>query len=188
MTRFDELFLADLHRYSDKSSPRAVVGSLLRNPGYAACILLRMQALAVERSVYVLPGVLRYLGLAFFGFDSVPGSRIGKGLLLPHPSGVVIGKGVVIGENATILQHVTFGERHLDGSGSHGYPRVGDNVVVGAGAKVLGSVLVNDGVTIGANSVVLSDCPPNSVVVGLPARVVKVSDYAPGRVTLDGSR
>lgn len=168
------VFFADLHRYTDRSSLRAVIGALLRSPGYLACIIVRLQAGAVARRALWIARILRYIGIALLGFDSVPGSRIGLGLLLPHPSGIVIGRGVVVGQNATLLQQVTLGERFLDGTGPHFYPQLGDNVTVAAGAKVLGDVRVHDGTVIGANSVVLADCPPNSVVVGVPARVVKI--------------
>lgn len=188
MTRLGGVFLIDLHRYAERSSVRAVLGALLRSPGYLACIFMRLQNLAVDRQVIWAARILRYIGIAVLGFDSVPGSKIGPGLLMPHPSGIVIGKGVIIGENATLLQQVTLGERHLDGRGPHFYPQLGDNVTVAAGAKVLGNVRVHDGTIIGANSVVISDCPPNSVVAGVPARVVKIQGAAMDRTSVEEGR
>lgn len=185
MRSLDGVFFADLHRYSDNSSMRGVLGALLRNPGYSACVILRMQHGAVARRSLVLARILRHVGLALFGFDSVPGNSVGHGLLLPHPSGVVIGKDVVVGTNATVLQQVTLGERHIDGTGPHLYPRLGDNVTVGAGAKVLGGVHVQDGVTIGANSVVLSDCPADAIVVGSPARIAKFRPRSSGSTSIE---
>lgn len=152
---------------------RGVIGALLRSPGYAACVLLRLQQLAFSRGHDLAACLIRHLGIGLFGLDAVPGNNIGSGLLLPHPNGVVIGKNVIVGANATILQGVTLGERYVGGSGPHLYPTLGTDVSVGAGAKVLGGVRVGDGAVIGANSVVLTDCPPNSVFVGAPAKNVK---------------
>lgn len=153
---------------------RGAVGALLRSPGYGACVLLRLQQIAVSRRRSVAACLMRHLGIALFGFDAVPGNKVGSGLLLPHPNGVVIGKNAVVGTNATILQGVTLGERYVDGSGPHLYPTLGNNVSVGAGTKVLGGVTIGDGAVIGANSVLLTDCPSNSVFVGAPAKMVKV--------------
>jgi serine O-acetyltransferase len=172
---FSSVFLRDLPRYSSKASLRGVLGALVRSPGYGACVLLRLQQLAFSRGHSVFACLLRNLGISLFGLDAVPGNRVGAGLLLPHPNGVVIGKDAVVGTNATILQGVTLGERYVDGTGPHLYPVLGTNVSVGAGAKILGGVQVGDGAVIGANSVVLSDCPPNSVFVGAPAKRIAVS-------------
>lgn len=99
-------------------------------------------------------------------------ARIGPGLRLPHPIGIVIGEGVVIGESCTIYQHVTLGARRR-GDWQRGlYPFVGDNVVLFAGAVLAGAIRVGDRSTVGANSVVLEDVPPESTAVGNPARVL----------------
>jgi serine O-acetyltransferase len=172
--KFRGIFVADLHRYSNKPFPRGVPGALLRHPGYAACILLRMQQVAGILRAPSLARILRFIALSLFGIDSIPGNAIGPGLLLPHPNGVVIGKGAVIGRNATLLQQVTIGEKHLNSLSDGRYPVLGDNVTVGAGAKVLGGVRLLDRTTIGANSVVLIDTPEDSLVVGAPARVIQV--------------
>ncbi|MDO5720821.1 MAG: hypothetical protein Q4P05_08800 [Actinomycetaceae bacterium] len=118
---------------------------------------------------------LRAVALSWFGLDTIPGSNIGPGLLLPHPNGIVIGKGTVIGSNVTILQQVTFGEKYISGDSNHGYPVLDDNVTIGAGAKVLGNVRLGEGTTVGANSVVLIDTPARSMVAGSPARVIRIN-------------
>lgn len=107
------------------------------------------------------------------GIEIHPGATIGKGLFIDHGMGVVIGETTVIGENCTIYQNVTLG-----GTGKeHGkrHPTLGNNVLVGAGAKVLGPFQVGDNARIAAGAVVLNEVPPNSTAVGVPARVVKVN-------------
>jgi serine O-acetyltransferase len=103
------------------------------------------------------------------GADIAPNAKIGSGLKLPHPHGVVIGHGCEIGSDCTILQGVTLGERYT--SEGHKYPKIGDNVVIGAGAKLLGGIEVGSRAKIGANSVVLRDIPCGATVVGVPGRL-----------------
>ena len=105
------------------------------------------------------------------GADISLGCRIGGGLLLPHPNGVVIHNDVEIGPNCLIFQQVTLGARHGR------VPRLGGHVDIGAGAKLLGGVVVGDDALIGANAVVLDDVPPGATVVGIPA--VVVAAYSP---------
>ena len=98
-----------------------------------------------------------------------PKAKIGKGLRLPHATGIVIGDGAIIGDNALIYQHVTIGDK---GSGDE-YPMLKDNVTIYAGACVVGSVTLHDDVVIGANAVVLHDIPAQSTAVGVPAKILK---------------
>ncbi len=105
------------------------------------------------------------------GVEIHPGAQIGKGLLIDHGIGVVIGETAVIGDCCTIYQGVTLGGTGKDKGKRH--PTIGNNVMIGAGAKVLGPFTVGDGSKIAANAVVLSEVPPNSTCVGVPARVVK---------------
>ncbi len=105
------------------------------------------------------------------GIEIHPGATIGKGLFIDHGHGVVIGETAIVGDNVTLYQGVTLG-----GTGKeHGkrHPTVGDNVMISAGAKILGSFTIGENSKIGAGSVVLSEVPPNSTVVGVPGRVVK---------------
>ncbi len=105
------------------------------------------------------------------GVEIHPGAKIGKGLLIDHGIGVVIGETAEIGDCCTIYQGVTLGGTGKDKGKRH--PTIGNNVMIGAGAKVLGPFTVGDGSKIAANAVVLSAVPPNSTCVGVPARVVK---------------
>lgn len=105
------------------------------------------------------------------GIEIHPGAKIGKGLFIDHGNGVIIGETTIIGDNVTLYQGVTLG-----GTGKeHGkrHPTIGNNVMISAGAKVLGSFTIGDNSKIGAGSVVLSEVPPCSTVVGVPGRVVK---------------
>ncbi|XAR53869.1 Serine O-acetyltransferase [Bertholletia excelsa] len=105
-----------------------------------------------------------------FAVDIHPGARIGQGILLDHATGVVIGETAVIGDDVSILHNVTLGGTGKVAGDRH--PKVGDGVMIGAGAKVLGNVRIGEGAKIGAGSVVLKDVPPKATAVGNPARVL----------------
>lgn len=117
------------------------------------------------------------------GIEIHPGAKIGKGLFIDHGNGVIIGETAIIGDNVTLYQGVTLG-----GTGKeHGkrHPTVGDNVMISAGAKVLGSFTIGANSKIGAGSVVLEEVPPGSTVVGVPGRVVKRSNTSLPQDTLN---
>ncbi len=117
------------------------------------------------------------------GIEIHPGAQIGKGFFIDHGTGVIIGETTVIGDNCTLYQGVTLG-----GTGKeHGkrHPTLGNNVMVGAGAKVLGSCFIGDNSKIGAGSVVLEEVPANSTVVGVPGRVVRRNDVRHPQEELD---
>lgn len=105
------------------------------------------------------------------GIEIHPGAEIGKGLFIDHGHGVIIGETSIVGDNVTLYQGVTLGGTGKEKGKRH--PTIGDNVMISAGAKVLGSFTVGENSKIGAGSVVLSPVPPDSTVVGVPGRVVK---------------
>lgn len=107
------------------------------------------------------------------GIEIHPAATIGKGLFIDHGMGVVIGETTIIGDNCTIYQNVTLGGTGKDEGKRH--PTLGNNVLVGSGAKVLGPFNVGDNARIAAGAVVLSEVPPNATAVGVPARIVKVN-------------
>ena len=122
-------------------------------------------------------------GVRKTGIEIHPGAKIGKGFFIDHGNGVIIGETAEIGNNVTLYQGVTLG-----GTGKeHGkrHPTVGDNVMISAGAKVLGSFTIGANSKIGAGSVVLKEVPPNSTVVGVPGRVVKRGNESLPRENLD---
>ena len=117
------------------------------------------------------------------GIEIHPGATIGEGLFIDHGTGVIIGETSVIGDNVTLYQGVTLGGTGKETGKRH--PTIGDNVMISAGAKVIGSFTVGENSKIGAGSVVLSEIPPNSTVVGIPGRVVKREDIRLPRLDLD---
>lgn len=117
------------------------------------------------------------------GIEIHPGAKIGKGLFIDHGTGVVIGETTIIGDNVTIYQGVTLGGTGKEQGKRH--PTIKDNVMISAGAKILGSFTIGENSKIGAGSVVLSEVPPNSTVVGVPGRVVKRDNVKIPREDMD---
>jgi len=114
---------------------------------------------------------LSQVGRFLTGIEIHPGAQIGQGLFIDHGMGVVIGETAIVGNNVTLFQGVTLGGTGKETGKRH--PTLGDNVVVGAGAKVLGNIHIGANSYIGANAVVLKDVPPNSTVVGVPGHITK---------------
>jgi serine O-acetyltransferase len=105
-----------------------------------------------------------------FGVDFHPAARIGSGILIDHATGVVVGETAVIGDGVSMLHGVTLGGTGKASGDRH--PKVGNGVLLGAGAKILGNIRIGEGSKVGAGSVVLADVPPHVTVVGVPARIV----------------
>jgi serine O-acetyltransferase len=140
-------------------------------PSFKVMILYRMAHRQYEKGHYFRARWISQRAARKTGIEIHPGAKIGKGLFIDHGNGVIIGETTIIGDNGTLYQGVTLG-----GTGNeHGkrHPTIGNNVMISAGAKVLGSFTIGDNSKIGAGSVVLSEVPPNSTVVGVPGRVVK---------------
>lgn len=117
------------------------------------------------------------------GIEIHPGATIGKGLFIDHGSGVIIGETAVVGDNVTLYQGVTLGGTGKESGKRH--PTLEDNVLVSAGAKILGSFTIGENSKIGAGSVVLKPVPPNCTVVGVPGRIVKKDNIRQPRADLD---
>ncbi len=118
-----------------------------------------------------------------FGVDIHPAARLGKGILLDHATGLVIGETAVVGDAVSLMQSVTLGGTGKESGDRH--PKVGNGVLISAGAKVLGNIRVGDGAQVGAGSVVLKDVPPHTLVSGIPARVVGKPSAAQPALTMD---
>ena len=117
--------------------------------------------------LFFLARLISQLGRFFTGIEIHPGAKIGKGLFIDHGMGVVIGETAEIGDNVTIYHGVTLGGTGKDKGKRH--PTVGNNVIIGCGAKILGPISIGDGAKIGANSVVLKNVPKGKTAVGIPA-------------------
>ncbi|MDW7646339.1 MAG: hypothetical protein SCI25_15015 [Desulfuromonadales bacterium] len=115
-----------------------------------------------------------------YGVYISPNASIGIGLKLPHPTGIVIGNGVTIGENCTIYQQVTFGGARMGDAQKNHYPQIGNDVVVFAGAKLIGNIFVHSRSVIGANSVVIKDVPEGCIAVGVPAKIKETKIHSLG--------
>lgn len=139
-------------------------------PGFHALCLHRFAHWLHLRQVSFIPRFISHLGRLFTGIEIHPGAKIGKGVFIDHGMGVVIGETTIVGDYALIYQGVTLGGTGKDSGKRH--PTLGDNVVVGAGAKVLGNIQISDRVRIGAGSIVLRDVPPDATVVGIPGRII----------------
>ena len=144
---------------------------LLLYSGLHALLWYRIGHFFYRHHLFFLARLFSQLGRFFTGIEIHPGAQIGKGLLIDHGSGVVVGETAVIGDDCTIYQGVTLGGTGKDKGKRH--PTLGNNVMVGAGAKILGPFKVGDKSRIAAGAVVLEEVPPNSTAVGVPARIVR---------------
>lgn len=118
-----------------------------------------------------------------FGVDIHPAARIGHGVMLDHATGVVIGETAFVGNNVSIMQSVTLGGTGKESGDRH--PKVGNGVLISAGAKILGNIHIGDGALVGAGSVVLKDVPPHTVVAGVPAKIIGKTSCAQPALTMD---
>nr|WP_330424882.1 serine O-acetyltransferase [Lachnotalea sp. AF33-28] len=140
-------------------------------PSFKAILKYRIAHKLYMRQHYFLARWISQRTARKTGIEIHPGATIGRGLFIDHGHGVIIGETAVVGNNVTLFQGVTLGGNGKEKGKRH--PTIGDNVMISAGAKVLGSFKIGENSKIGAGSVVLSEVPPNSTVVGVPGRVVK---------------
>jgi len=144
---------------------------LLAYPGFHALFWHRLIIHPLHRAgVPVIPRVLSNMSRFFTGIEIHPGAEIGSGLFIDHGMGVVIGETTEIGRNCTLYQGVTLGGTSLQRGKRH--PTLEDNVIVGAGAGIIGAVVIGAGSKIAAGAVVVKSVPPNCTVVGVPGRVI----------------
>jgi serine O-acetyltransferase len=141
-------------------------------PGIHALLAYRVAHALQQAEVPLLPRLISVCVRALTGIEIHPAARIGEGLFIDHGSGVVIGETADIGNDVTLYQGVTLGGTGFATGKRH--PTVQDNVTIGSGAKLLGPITIGHGAKIGANSVVITDVPANSTVVGNPGHVVRV--------------
>jgi len=163
---------------------RSTLEVLLCYPGVHALVFHRF-AHAIWRRGFTVPArFVSHVARFLTGIEIHPAAKLGPGLFIDHGMGVVIGETAEVGENVTLLQGVTLGGTSLKREKRH--PTLGNNVVVGAGAKIIGGFTIGDGSRIGAGSVVVREVPTNSVVVGVPGRVTyRDGQRVAGAIDLD---
>lgn len=154
----------------DDPAARTALEVLLLYPSIHAVILYRISHKFYENKLFFIARAISQIGRFFTGIEIHPGAKIGKGLFIDHGMGVVIGETAEVGDNVTIYHGVTLG-----GTGKHKgkrHPTVGNNVMIGSGAKILGPINIGDGAKIGANATVVKDVPANATSVGVPAKLI----------------
>lgn len=152
-------------------------------PSFKAMMHYRLAHKLYQKGHYFWARYFSQRGVRKTGIEIHPGAVIGEGFFIDHGNGVIIGETAKIGNNVTLYQGVTLGGTGKEQGKRH--PTIGDNVMISAGAKVLGSFTIGDNSKIGAGSVVLKEVPPNSTVVGVPGRVVRRDNKALPREDMD---
>ena len=152
-------------------------------PSFKAILRYRVAHKLYLKKHYFLARWVSQRAVRKTGIEIHPGATIGRGLFIDHGSGVIIGETAEIGDNVTLYQGVTLGGTGKEQGKRH--PALKDNVMVSAGAKVLGSFTIWENSKIGAGSVVLKEVPPNCTVVGVPGRIVKMGDQKIPRLDMD---
>ena len=177
-------FRACFERDPAARTPLGFLEVLLTYSGYHALLAHRfIHFLHRPLRIPLIPRFLAQLVRFFTGVEIHPGAQIGPGFFIDHGMGVVIGETTLVGRNVTLYQDVTLGGTGIERGKRH--PTLGDNVVVGAGAKVLGNIQIGNNVKIGAGSVVVRSVPDNFTVVGVPGEVVRREGQKTPTLTLD---
>ena len=146
--------------------------------GFRSVVLYRLQDFLYRHKLLILSYFVHQLNITCHGLDILPGAKIGQGLRIEHPVGVVIGAGVQIGRNCTVGPQVTLGSRRFASrnyqpkDGESDFPIIGDNVQICAKASILGFVRVRSGTIVAAHALVINDTQENSLVIGVPAREI----------------
>lgn len=156
--------------YENDPAAKNLLEVILCYPGLHALVAYRFAHRLYKWNIPLVPRVISYLTRIITGIEIHPGAEIGRRFFIDHGEGVVIGETTIIGDDVLIYQQVTLGGTGKESGKRH--PTLGNNVIVGAGAKVLGNITIGDNVRIGAGSVVVEDVPEHSTVVGIPGRVV----------------
>jgi serine O-acetyltransferase len=173
--------LRDIQSAKDKDpAARGTLEVVLAYPGFQARQMHRVAHSLHRAGVPVLPRFISHVTRWLTGIEIHPGAQIGEGLFIDHGMGLVIGETAIIGDDCQLMQDVTLGGTSTKREKRH--PTLGNNVTVGAGAKVIGNVTIGDYARIGAGSVVVTNVPAYSTVVGVPGKVVAY--YDPGNDTV----
>ncbi|MDO5602808.1 MAG: serine O-acetyltransferase EpsC [Oscillospiraceae bacterium] len=172
--RLLQSLLCDARTIQSKDpAARTLAEVVLLYPGFHVLIFYRAAHLLYRRKHLFLARAVSQLGRFCTGIEIHPGATVGQGLFIDHGAGIVIGETAEIGDNVTIYHGVTLGGTGKDKGKRH--PTIGDNVLIGTGAKVLGPIKIGANSRIGSNSVVLRDMPSNATIIGIPARAVRIN-------------
>lgn len=178
-----QTLLADLRAPLQRDpAARGWLDVVLSYPGFHALVAHRAIHVLYRTGIPILPRWLAHVSRFLTGIEIHPAARLGKGFFIDHGMGVVIGETVEAGDDCTIYQGVTLGGTSLGHGKRH--PTLGNRVIVGVNASVLGAIVLGDDVKVGGGSVVVKDVPANATVVGIPARVV-LQDGKPVHVMPD---
>ncbi len=164
--------------FREDPAAKSVLEILLCYPGFHAILLHRLAHKLYQARIPLIPRVISQISRFLTGVEIHPGATIGRRFFIDHGAGVVIGETAEIGDDCLLYQGVTLGGTGNEKGKRH--PTLGNHVVVGTGAKVLGSIRIGDDVKIGAGSVVVHPVPDGATVVGIPGRVVKTRREAQG--------
>ena len=159
--------------FREDPAAKSVLEVVLCYPGFHAILLHRLAHKLYTMNVPLVPRVISQFSRTLTGIEIHPGAKIGRRFFIDHGMGVVVGETAEIGDDVLLYQGVTLGGTGKERGKRH--PTVGNHVVVGTGAKVLGNIRIGDCVKIGAGSVVVHSVPDNSTVVGIPGRVVRIA-------------
>ncbi len=162
---------------------RGTLEVLLTYSGFHALLAYRVAHRLKRWHIPLIPRAISQMARLLTGIEIHPVAKIGTGFFIDHGMGVVIGETAEIGDHVTLFQGVTLGGTGNERGKRH--PTLGNHVVVGAGAKILGGIKIGDHVKVGANSVVLKSVPANSTVIGVPARVIKMEGERLPEATMD---
>jgi len=166
-----DFFISDVSAAFNKDpAAHTLIEVLTSYPGIKAVLLYRIAHFFHKLGMPFIPRYISDIAREMTAIEIHPGAVIGRDFFIDHGAGVVIGETAIMGNNVTIYAGVVLGGTNLSQDKRH--PTIGDNVVIGTGAKVLGPITVGDNVRVGANSVVVNDVPSNSVVVGVPGKIV----------------
>jgi len=172
MTLIGIFFYQDI-RAAQKRDPAAksFLEILFLYQGLHALVAYRVGHFFYNLHLFFIARLISQIGRALTGIEIHPGAKIGKRFFIDHGMGVVIGETSIIGDDVLLYQGVTLGGTGIEKGKRH--PTIGNNVVIGGGAKILGNITIGDNSYIGANAVVIKDVPSNSTVVGVPGRITK---------------
>ena len=157
--------------FREDPAAQSVLEIFLCYPGFHAALLHRVAHRLYRAKIPLVPRVISQMSRFFTGIEIHPGATIGRRFFIDHGMGVVIGETTEIGDDVLIYQNVTLGGTGNERGKRH--PTIGNNVVIGTGAKVLGGITIGTNARIGAGAVVVHPVPENSTVVGIPGRVVR---------------